>query len=61
MAAVSESGKYEVVIEPTHGWLRIDWRALWEYRDLFTMLVQRDCTTRYKQTLLGPQIGRAHV
>ena len=46
--------EYEVVIEPTHGWLRIDWRALWEYRDLFTMLVQRDCTTRYKQTLLGP-------
>ena len=39
--------EYEVVIEPTHGWLRIDWRALWEYRDLFTMLVQRDCTTRY--------------
>ena len=54
MAPLSTAGEREVIIEPTHGWLRIDWRALWEYRDLFTMLVQRDCTTRYKQTLLGP-------
>ena len=54
MEAVSDGPKYEVVIEPTQGWLRLDWKALWEYRDLFTMLVQRDCTTRYKQTLLGP-------
>ena len=52
MAAVGE--EYEVVIERSHGWWRIDWAALWEYRDLFTMLVQRDCTTRYRQTLLGP-------
>ena len=54
MDAVSTAEEREIIVEPTHGWLRIDWRALWEYRDLFTMLVQRDCTTRYKQTLLGP-------
>jgi lipopolysaccharide transport system permease protein len=54
MGAVGGRPEYEVVIERTHGWLRIDWRALWEYRDLFKMLVQRDCTTRYRQTLLGP-------
>ncbi len=54
MDAVSTAEQNEVIIEPSHGWMRIDWRALWEYRDLFTMLVQRDCTTRYKQTLLGP-------
>ncbi len=54
MEGVKPIAEYEVVIEPTHGWLNVDWRALWEYRDLFTMLVQRDCTTRYKQTLLGP-------
>ena len=51
---MSTAGPNEVIIEPSQGWMRIDWRALWEYRDLFTMLVQRDCTTRYKQTLLGP-------
>ena len=54
MVAVRAAEEREIIVEPTHGWMRIDWRALWEYRDLFTMLVQRDCTTRYKQTLLGP-------
>ena len=54
MVAVKAAEEREIIVEATHGWLRIDWRALWEYRDLFTMLVQRDCTTRYKQTLLGP-------
>ena len=54
MDAVSTAERSDIIIEPSRGWMRIDWRALWEYRDLFTMLVQRDCTTRYKQTLLGP-------
>jgi lipopolysaccharide transport system permease protein len=27
---------------------------MWEYRDLLRMLVQRDLTAVYKQTLLGP-------
>ncbi len=39
MDAVSTAEQNEVIIEPSHGWMRIDWRALWEYRDLFTMLV----------------------
>ena len=45
---------YEVVIAPSHGWLSVDWREFWEYRDLLVLLVQRDVTSRYKQTLLGP-------
>ncbi len=44
----------EIVIEPSRGWLRIEWRELWEYRDLMVLLVQRDVISRYKQTLLGP-------
>lgn len=54
MAEVSAKPGYEIVIEPSRGWLRIDWRALWEYRDLLVLLVQRDFISRYKQTLLGP-------
>ncbi|MCE9610755.1 MAG: ABC transporter permease [Chthoniobacter sp.] len=54
MAEVSARPDYEVVIEPSRGWLRIDWRALWEYRDLLVLLVQRDFISRYKQTMLGP-------
>jgi len=45
---------YEVVIEPSRATLQIDWRELWEYRDLLMLLVQRDFNARYKQTLLGP-------
>ncbi len=45
---------YEVVIAPSHGWFTIDWREIWEYRDLLVVLVQRDVTSRYKQTVLGP-------
>lgn len=35
-------------------WWRIDWRELWEYRDLLSLLVKRDLTAIYKQTILGP-------
>jgi lipopolysaccharide transport system permease protein len=45
---------YEVVIEAGHGWLRVDWHELWDYRDLLYILVRRDFLAKYKQTLLGP-------
>jgi lipopolysaccharide transport system permease protein len=46
--------KYEVLIEPARGWVNLNWRELWEYRDLLYLLVQRDFISRYKQTMLGP-------
>ena len=42
------------IIEPTDGWRFINWRELWAYRDLLRLLVWRDFTARYKQTVLGP-------
>jgi len=42
------------IIEPTSGWRFINWRELWDYRDLLRLLVWRDFTARYKQTVLGP-------
>lgn len=54
MAEVTAPPNYEVVIEPTHGFLRLPWRELWDYRDLLLVLVQRDFISRYKQTILGP-------
>ncbi len=44
----------EIRIEPRTGWLRLDWRELWDYRDLLFVLVRRDFLAKYKQTLLGP-------
>jgi lipopolysaccharide transport system permease protein len=45
---------YEMVIEPSRGWLNLRWSELWAYRDLLVLLVQRDFISRYKQTILGP-------
>jgi len=41
------------VIEPSHGFMRIDFRELWECRDLLFFLAWRDISVRYKQTVLG--------
>jgi lipopolysaccharide transport system permease protein len=54
MAEISAQPEYEIVIEPSHGWLAVRWRELWEYRDLLYLLVQRDFLAKYKQTILGP-------
>src|ERR1700688_2788580 len=41
------------IIEPRAGWTPIDWRELWEDRELLGFLVWRDAKVRYKQTVLG--------
>lgn len=53
MAGV-KAGTYEVVVAPSRGWFTVNWREFWEYRDLLVLLIHRDVTSRYKQTLLGP-------
>jgi lipopolysaccharide transport system permease protein len=42
------------VITPHQPWYRIDWREIVEYRDLLWMLVLREFSSIYKQTILGP-------
>ena len=54
MDEVSRAPHREIVLAPTRGWLRIEWRELWEYRDLLVLLVRRDFLARYQQTALGP-------
>ncbi len=54
MAELTPPAEYEIVIEPTHGFLDVGWRELWDYRDLLVLLIQRDFISRYKQTALGP-------
>ena len=52
--AKPEPPDYEIHIEARTGWLRVDWREFWEYRDLLFVLVRRDFLAKYKQTVLGP-------
>ena len=42
-----------LILRPSKGFLRLDLRALWEYRELLYFLVWRDIKVRYKQTALG--------
>ena len=44
----------EVRIRPNTGWFHIDWEGLKNYSDLLWLLIQRDFTSKYKQTILGP-------
>lgn len=43
----------QTIIEPPGGWQLVDWRELFQYRDLFYFLVSRDVKVLYKQTVLG--------
>ena len=41
------------MIRPRRGWIAINWRELWESRELLYFLMLRDIKVRYKQTVLG--------
>jgi lipopolysaccharide transport system permease protein len=41
------------VIEPKTGWVPVDFREIWNYRELLHFLTKRDIKVRYKQTVLG--------
>lgn len=45
---------HRTIIKAGSPWWRIDFREIWEYRDLLLLLVKRDLTAIYKQTVLGP-------
>jgi lipopolysaccharide transport system permease protein len=42
-----------LIIEPTHGWVRLNVQELVRHRELLYFLVWRDVKVRYKQTVLG--------
>lgn len=46
--------EYTTVIKPKNRLFEVDFKEIWQYRDLFTMFVKRDIITQYKQTILGP-------
>ena len=50
----TDKNDWTLVIQPQKKLLDVDLKGLWRYRDLWYMYVQRDITTLYKQTILGP-------
>ncbi len=41
------------VVRASRGWIPLNLRDIWEYRDLLLFIAWRDVVVRYKQTLLG--------
>jgi lipopolysaccharide transport system permease protein len=41
------------VIEPKKGWVPLDLKEIWDYREILYFLTKRDIKVRYKQTVLG--------
>lgn len=46
--------EFNTVIKPKNKLFEVDFKEIWQYRDLFSMFVKRDIITQYKQTILGP-------
>lgn len=49
----AEANYEETVIEPPRGWLNLQLKEMWHFRELLYFLVWRDLKVRYKQTVLG--------
>jgi lipopolysaccharide transport system permease protein len=57
-AETADPGLYEaqvptVIIRPPRKWVPVDFKELWEYRELLYFFTWRDVKLRYKQTGLG--------
>ncbi|HZQ95366.1 MAG TPA: ABC transporter permease [Candidatus Sulfotelmatobacter sp.] len=54
LVASAEQGQLpHTRIEPKKGWVSVDLKDLWHYRELLVFLAWRDVKVRYKQTALG--------
>src|SRR5688572_24315723 len=52
-AAPRASSGQVLVIQPSKGWIGVDWAELFRFRELLAFLVWRDVKVRYKQAVLG--------
>lgn len=50
----SKQEHWDIEISSKKGYLDIDLKEIWRYRDLLIMFVKKDIITVYKQTILGP-------
>jgi lipopolysaccharide transport system permease protein len=52
-AASTQVTSYHLRIQPSRGWVSLQLRDLWAYRELLYFFIWRDVKVRYKQTALG--------
>jgi lipopolysaccharide transport system permease protein len=46
--------EWDMIIEPQSSLFQLNFKDVWQYRDLLLLLVRRDFVSFYKQTILGP-------
>lgn len=46
--------RFTTHIKSDRGWLDIDFKELWQYKDLIWLFTKRNIAVTYKQTILGP-------
>lgn len=51
---VDTEKKYHVHISSTHRWYKMNFKEIFEYRDLIWLFTKRNYTLTFKQTILGP-------
>lgn len=51
---LNQTMEYTTIIKPKNKLFEIDFKEIWQYRDLLSLFVKRDIITQYKQTILGP-------
>lgn len=52
--AAADNDNWDLVLDPPSGFMSLNLKDLWRYRDLVVLFVRRDFVAAYKQTILGP-------
>ena len=53
MSNINNSG-WTHIIQPKNKWFEINFKEIWDYKDLIFIFVKRDLVSMNKQTILGP-------
>ena len=51
---MKSNNEWNTVIKPKSGWLAVNLKEIWQYKDLIVMFLKRNFNSAYKQTVLGP-------
>ncbi|MDI9339194.1 MAG: ABC transporter permease [Sediminibacterium sp.] len=54
MSSTNTNTDWDLIVKPQGAFFRLNLKELWAYRDLIILMVKRDLTALYKQTILGP-------
>lgn len=53
-ATAASNDNWDLVMAPPSGFMSLNLKDIWRYRDLVVLFVRRDFVAAYKQTILGP-------